>query len=56
MDVASALQESASEAKVSRGDAGPVELPQPKKKAAAKKRPAKQTGAKNTAGRRPRSA
>ncbi|MFF5475444.1 Ku protein [Streptomyces achromogenes] len=59
LDLMAALQESVSKAKASRGDAGPAdvhELPQPKKKTTARKPPAKQTGAKKTAGRRPRSA
>jgi DNA end-binding protein Ku len=59
LDLMAALQESVSKAKASRGDAGLAdvhELPQPKKKTAAQKQPAKQTGAKKTAGRRPRSA
>ncbi|MEU7088873.1 hypothetical protein [Streptomyces achromogenes] len=59
LDLMAALQESVSKAKASRGDAGPAdvhELPQPKKKTAARKPPAKQAGAKKTVGRRPRSA
>ncbi|MEU3529694.1 Ku protein [Streptomyces sp. NPDC038707] len=59
LDLMTALQESVSKAKASRGDAEPAdvhELPQPKKKATARKPPAKQAGAKKTAGRRPRSA
>jgi DNA end-binding protein Ku len=59
LDLMAALRESVSKAKTARGDAGPADvhdLPQPKKKTAAKKQPAKQTGAKKTAGRRPRSA
>ncbi|MFJ2847606.1 Ku protein [Streptomyces griseofuscus] len=63
LDLMSALQESVSKAKASRGqDAGPAEvheLPAPKKKTAAKKQPArktatKKTDAKKTSGSRPR--
>ncbi|MFJ2841728.1 Ku protein [Streptomyces griseofuscus] len=61
LDLMSALQESVSKAKASRGqDAGPAEvheLPAPKKKTAAKKQPArKKTAASKTSGSRPRSA
>ncbi|MER8062624.1 MULTISPECIES: Ku protein [unclassified Streptomyces] len=63
LDLMSALQESVSKARASRGqDAGPAdvhELPAPKKKTAAKKQPArktatKKTAAKKTSGSRPR--
>ncbi|MDN3263274.1 hypothetical protein QWJ26_26390 [Streptomyces sp. CSDS2] len=56
LDLMAAVQESVSKAKASRGDAGPAdvhELPQPQKRAAAKKQPAKQAGTKKTAGSRP---
>ncbi|MGV4988946.1 Ku protein, partial [Streptomyces sp. NRAIS3] len=65
LDLMAALNESVQKARASRtGSAGPAqihELPEPKKKAAAKKQPAKknaakQTAAKKTTGRRPRSA
>ncbi|MFF9526939.1 hypothetical protein ACF1DV_33945 [Streptomyces achromogenes] len=55
LDLMAALQESVS--KASRGDAGPADVHElPKKKTAAQKQPAKQTGTKKTSGRRPRSA
>ncbi|MEU7051359.1 Ku protein [Streptomyces eurythermus] len=58
LDLMAALQESVSKAKVARRCRARRlhELPQPKKKTTARKPPAKQAGAKKTAGRRPRSA
>ncbi|MGW4566628.1 non-homologous end joining protein Ku [Streptomyces sp. NPDC004561] len=59
LDLMSALRESVAKAKTDRGDTGPGEvhtLPEPKKKAAGKRQPAKKAAAKKAAGRRPRTA
>ncbi|MEU2284268.1 hypothetical protein ABZ614_20390 [Streptomyces sp. NPDC013178] len=57
LDLMAALTESVQKAKAARGeDAGVQEMPEPKKRAAAKKQPSKKTAAKKTSQRRPRSA